>query len=201
MTIALHEAHSVSTRGTEKRRSGASRKTAAIRYTLVPCSLGRLLLAGTDEGVCAVYLGDSDEPLERELNRGFPSATLSREDAGLLPWAEAVRSSLEDGQAPLDVPLDARGTVFQWSVWRQLLLIPRGTTRTYQQIAKALGQPTAARAVARACATNPVSVVIPCHRVIRGDGDLGGYRWGLHRKQALLDRERDALERSAPRKR
>jgi AraC family transcriptional regulator of adaptative response/methylated-DNA-[protein]-cysteine methyltransferase len=162
----------------------------AIRYALTDCTLGRLLLAGTDKGVCAVYLGDADAPLEAELAREFPAAVRTRDEDGLRDWFEVVVRHLNGPGPHLDLPLDVRATAFQWQVWQQLRAIPLGQTRTYRQIAEALGQPTAARAVARACATNPVSLVIPCHRVIRGDGGLGGYRWGLNRKQALLDQEK-----------
>lgn len=166
-------------------------RLAAIRYTLTDCPLGRLLLAGTDKGVSAVYLGDEDALLEAELRREFPAATLARDDEGLAHWAELVRLHLEGEQPHLDLPLDVRATAFQRRVWQELQRIPRGQTRTYLEVAEALGQPTAARAVARACATNPVSVVVPCHRVVRGDGGLGGYRWGLGRKQKLLDKEKE----------
>jgi AraC family transcriptional regulator of adaptative response/methylated-DNA-[protein]-cysteine methyltransferase len=167
----------------------AGGQATAIRYTLTDCPLGRLLLAGTDRGVCAVYLGDADAPLEAELQREFPAAARARDDEGLSEWAEQVCLHL-GGQPHLELPLDVRATAFQWRVWQQLRGIPRGQTRTYREVAEALGQPTAARAVARACATNPVSVVIPCHRVVRGDGGLGGYRWGLARKRKLLENEK-----------
>jgi AraC family transcriptional regulator of adaptative response/methylated-DNA-[protein]-cysteine methyltransferase len=202
VTTALHEAGYGSTSRIYERAGeqlgmtpGAYRqggKAVAVGYTLIDCPLGRLLLAGTDKGVCAVYLGDADEALERELKREFPAAALSRDDAGLLGWADAVRVYLQGSLPHLDLPLDVRATAFQWRVWQQLRAIPRGQTRTYRQVAEAMGQPTGARAVARACATNPVSVIIPCHRVIRGDGGLGGYRWGLDRKQKLLDKEKDS---------
>jgi AraC family transcriptional regulator of adaptative response/methylated-DNA-[protein]-cysteine methyltransferase len=161
-----------------------------IRYTLTECHLGRLLLAATQRGVCALYLGDVDGPLEKELKREFQAATLVRDDEELKAWAGEVLKHLRGQQPHVDLPLDVQATAFQWRVWQELRAIPYGSTRTYQQIAEQLGQPTAARAVARACATNPVSVVIPCHRVVRGDGGLGGYRWGLERKQALLEREK-----------
>lgn len=171
----------------EYRAKGAS---SAIRYTVVECALGRLLLAGTERGVCAVYLGDGEGELETELAREFSSARRTRDDAGLAEWAEQVRLYLSNSELALDLPLDVRATAFQWRVWQHLRTIPRGTTQTYTQVATALGQPTAARAVARACATNPVSVVIPCHRVVREDGNLAGYRWGLHRKRRLLEHEK-----------
>jgi AraC family transcriptional regulator of adaptative response/methylated-DNA-[protein]-cysteine methyltransferase len=169
-------------------RRGAA--AVAIRYTAADCPLGRLLLAGTERGVCAVYLGDDDAALEAELRREFPAAEVSRDPDGLDPWVAEVVRHLRGAQPHLDLPLDVRATAFQCRVWEELRKIPYGSTRTYRQVAEALGRPSAVRAVARACATNPVSLVIPCHRVVRGDGGLGGYRWGLSRKQALLDREK-----------
>jgi AraC family transcriptional regulator of adaptative response/methylated-DNA-[protein]-cysteine methyltransferase len=165
--------------------------STVIHYTLTDCPLGRLLLAGTSRGVCAVYLGDRDNDLEGELKSEFSAAHLVRDDAELRTWAENIVVHLKGQQPHLDLPLDVRATAFQWRVWQELRAIPYGRTATYQEIARRLGQPTGARAVARACATNPVSLVIPCHRVVRGDGGLGGYRWGLHRKQALLDQEKE----------
>lgn len=161
-----------------------------ICYTLADCPLGRLLLAGTERGICAVYLGDRDAPLEAELAREFPAAERQRDDAELNAWVNAIVNHLLGRQPHLELPLDVRATAFQWRVWQELRAIPYGSTRSYSDIARALGQPNAVRAVARACATNPVSVVIPCHRVVREDGSLGGYRWGLERKQALLDQEK-----------
>jgi AraC family transcriptional regulator of adaptative response/methylated-DNA-[protein]-cysteine methyltransferase len=160
-----------------------------ISYTLVSCPLGRLLLAATQRGVCAVCLGDQDDVLEAALAEEYPAAELRRDDAGLGRWVGAIVNHLSGTQPHLDLPVDVRATAFQRRVWQELLAIPYGSTRSYREIAEALGQPTAARAVARACATNPVAVVIPCHRVVRGDGSLGGYRWGLGRKRSLLDQE------------
>ncbi len=171
------------------RRGGPA---TTIRYTLADCALGRLLLAGTERGICAVYLGDRDGQLETELAREFPAAARQREDAELNAWVSAIVNHLDGKQPHLDLPLDVRATAFQWRVWQELRAIPYGSTRSYRDIARALGQPKAVRAVARACATNPVSVVIPCHRVVREDGSLGGYRWGLERKQALLEKEKEA---------
>ena len=168
---------------------GRGGRHTSIRYAVADCPLGRLLLAATDRGVCALYLGDRDGPLEEELGREFPEAQRRRE-AGLGDWLAELVAHLEGRRPHLELPLDVQATAFQWRVWQELRAIPYGSTRTYHEIARALGQPTAARAVARACATNPVSVVIPCHRVVREDGDLGGYRWGLERKRALLARER-----------
>jgi AraC family transcriptional regulator of adaptative response/methylated-DNA-[protein]-cysteine methyltransferase len=170
-------------------RKGAP--AAAIRYTIAGCPLGLLLLAGTERGICAVYLGDTEESLEVVLGKEFPRATRQRDDEGLRPWVVPILEHLEGHRPHLDLPLDVQATAFQWRVWEELRKIPSGSTRTYGEVAGALGQPSAARAVARACATNPVSVLIPCHRVIREDGGLGGYRWGLSRKQALLEHEKD----------
>src|SRR5262249_44152553 len=157
---------------------GAYRRGApatAVRYTLASCPLGRVLLAGTDRGVCAVSLGDADADLEAWLHQEYPAADVRRDEEGLRPWAETLLEHLRARRPHLDLPLDVQATAFQWRVWQELRKIPYGRTRTYAEVARALGQPTAARAVARACATNPVSVVIPCHRVVRGDGHLGGY--------------------------
>jgi AraC family transcriptional regulator of adaptative response/methylated-DNA-[protein]-cysteine methyltransferase len=164
-------------------------RAVEIRYALADCPLGRLLLAATERGVCAVYLGDADGPLETALAKEYPAARVERDDRRLAPWLGELLDHLRGRRPHLDLPLDVQATAFQWRVWQELQRIPYGSTRTYRQIAERLGQPTAARAVARACATNPVSVVIPCHRVVRGDGNLGGYRWGLGRKQQLLDQE------------
>jgi AraC family transcriptional regulator of adaptative response/methylated-DNA-[protein]-cysteine methyltransferase len=163
-----------------------------IRYTVADCPLGRILLAGTERGVCALYLGASDAPLEAELKQEFPAADVERDDQELEAWVCIISNHLNGKQPHLDLPLDVRATAFQWRVWQELRRIPYGCTRSYSDIARAIGQPSAVRAVARACATNPVSVVIPCHRVLREDGSLGGYRWGLERKQSLLDREKGA---------
>lgn len=162
---------------------------AHIRYTIVESALGRLLMAATTRGVCAVSLGDDDAELETFLAEEFPAAVRERADAELAEWvAEVVRRTA--GAAPhRALPLDVQATAFQWRVWQELCKIPRGDTRTYSEVARALGQPTATRAVARACATNPASVLIPCHRVVGADGSLTGYRWGLSRKRALLEGE------------
>jgi AraC family transcriptional regulator of adaptative response/methylated-DNA-[protein]-cysteine methyltransferase len=162
-------------------------KGANIRYDVVDCSLGKLLVATSDSGVCALKLGDSARPLVRELNEEFHAATLTR---GEVPAIEQVLRLLEGRSSVGHLSLDMRGTVFQRTVWAALCAIPRGQTRSYQQLAASLGRPTAARAVARACATNPVAVIVPCHRVVRGTGELSGYRWGVARKRELLDREK-----------
>jgi AraC family transcriptional regulator of adaptative response/methylated-DNA-[protein]-cysteine methyltransferase len=166
-----------------------------LRYTVVASPLGRLLVAATERGISAVYLGDGDGPLEAALAKEYPAAEIRRDGSGLEAWVEEILKHLSGKQPHLDLPLDVRATAFQWRVWQELRAIPYGSTRTYTEIAEALGQPTAARAVARACATNPVSVVVPCHRVVREDGDLAGYRWGVERKQKLLDQEQKNANR------
>lgn len=164
-------------------------KGMAIRYTIVPSPLGRLLVGATPRGVCAVALGDDDARLEESLRREFEAASIERGLDGL-ETAVAALSAYLAGDGALDgVPADLRGTVFQEQVWEALRAIPSGETRSYAQVAAAIGRPTAARAVARACATNRVALVVPCHRVVPSGGGAGGYRWGAARKQALLDRE------------
>lgn len=166
-------------------------KGMKIGYTIVNCTLGRMLVGATDRGVSAVSFGDSDEKLVRALREEYPNAAIHPEPNGLKRWVAAIVRHLErSGSASLDLPLDIRGTAFQRRVWKELQKIPRGETRSYTDVARRIRRPRAARAVARACATNPVSVVVPCHRVVRSDGSLGGYRWGLERKARLLERER-----------
>jgi AraC family transcriptional regulator of adaptative response/methylated-DNA-[protein]-cysteine methyltransferase len=165
-----------------------------LRYTVVASPLGRLLVAATERGISAVYLGDSDAPLEAALAKEYPEAEINRDGNGLEGWVEELLKHLNGEQPHLDLPLDVRATAFQWRVWQELRAIPYGSTRTYTEIARAVGQPTSARAVARACATNPVSVLVPCHRVVREDGELAGYRWGVERKQKLLDREQKNVQ-------
>lgn len=168
------------------RRGG---RGARIRYTLAACPLGRLLVGATESGVCAVSLGDSDARLESALAAEYPAAEIRRDDRRLGRWVDAILGHLEGRGQDLDLPLDVRATAFQWQVWRALQRIPYGMTRTYAEVARAVGRPGAARAVARACATNPVALLVPCHRVVRAGGDPGGYRWGARLKQALLARE------------
>ena len=225
------------------RKGGAG---ANIRYTVAPSALGRLLLAATNKGICAVKLGDTPETLIAELYAEFPAANITPHQPNNPPgnldhWLTAIQEYL-DGRRPnlsppqehppaprqpdpsqpqeypaprrpapslpqeypdtrrpdTSLPLDLQATAFQWRVWRRLQAIPPGETRTYRQLAGELGQPTASRAVGRACATNPVAPIIPCHRALRTDGNLAGYRWGLHRKQALLDLERRPPNNPAP---
>ncbi len=160
-----------------------------IRFTTVPTALGAVLVAATDRGLCSVTLGDDPAALEAALRREYPAARIEPADEELRDWAGAVVARLAGDEAER-LPLDVRGTPFQWRVWEALQRIPAGTTRSYAEIARELGQPSAARAVARACASNRLAVVIPCHRVVREDGGLGGYRWGMERKRELLERER-----------
>ncbi|MFT3761395.1 MAG: methylated-DNA--[protein]-cysteine S-methyltransferase [Pseudoxanthomonas sp.] len=165
-----------------------------IRWTTLRTGLGEALVAATERGICAVELGDDENALSRRLHAEFPRARIERIDSGrdefLAPRLEAVAARL--GGRDAAVPLDLIGTAFQRRVWDALMKIPRGQTRSYAEVAGSLGEPKAARAVAQACAHNRVAVVVPCHRVIRGDGSLGGYRWGLPLKRELLQSERSA---------
>jgi AraC family transcriptional regulator of adaptative response/methylated-DNA-[protein]-cysteine methyltransferase len=148
------------------------------------------MLAATEKGICAVTLGDSDAQLEAWLRAEFPAAAVERADGELAEWLQALLDQLAGELPHPDLPLDVRGTAFQRRVWEELRRIPAGETRTYAEIAGAIGRPAAVRAVARACATNNVSVLIPCHRVVGSDGSLRGYRWGVERKKKLLEAER-----------
>ena len=175
-------------------RGGAG---ARIAYAIADSPLGRLLVAATDKGVCFVALRESDTDLVTALKAEFPNADrIVHDDEAILPALEAVLDYLE-GQSPhIDLPLDVRATAFQRRVWQGLLAIPPGETRSYGDLAAELGAPGAARAVGSACANNPVALVIPCHRVTRADGGLGGYRWGVAAKKALLKRERAGQDAS-----
>jgi AraC family transcriptional regulator of adaptative response/methylated-DNA-[protein]-cysteine methyltransferase len=175
------------------RRGG---KGMNISYTIANCPLGRLLVGATERGVSAVSLGDSDSMLEAALIAEYPRAQIHRDDARFAAWLKTLDHHLKGFEPRLDLPLDLQATAFQRRVWKQLQRIPYGETRTYSQVARAIGKPRAIRAVARACATNPVSIIVPCHRVIREDGSLAGYRWGLSRKAALLRQEQKAATRA-----
>jgi AraC family transcriptional regulator of adaptative response/methylated-DNA-[protein]-cysteine methyltransferase len=168
------------------RRGGAG---ASIRFAIVASPLGRLLVAATERGVCSVAMGDSDQALEQGLRREFAAATIQRDASALATWTAAIVAHLEGKQPRLELPLDIQATAFQWQVWQALASIPYGETRTYKEVAGEIGRPSAVRAVARACATNPVALAIPCHRVVPATGDVGGYRWGTARKKKLLGRE------------
>ena len=164
-----------------------------VRFCVVESNLGRLMIAATPDGICSVKIGDSDAVLEAELAAEFPSATIRRDVDALADWADAFRRYAAGEQMCLNLPLDIRATAFRRRVWNTLRAIPYGTTRSYQDIARAVGEPRAVRAVAQACANNPVALIVPCHRVVRSDGELGGYRWGEARKRVLLEQERTAL--------
>ena len=163
-----------------------------IRYTITNCPLGNLLVGATTRGICVVRLGDNAEILSQELYADYPAADIMADEGDLNEWVTALLDHLHGDLPHLELPLDVRATAFQWRVWEALQAIPYGETRSYSQIAAAIGDPKAARAVAGACARNQVAVVIPCHRVVREDGDLGGYRWGVARKAALLETEKQS---------
>ena len=164
----------------------------AIRFALGQCSLGAILVACSDKGVCAILLGDEPEPLLRDLQDRFPKADLTGGDKCFEALVATVVGFVEQPGHGLDLPLDLQGTAFQQRVWAALRTIPAGDTTSYADLARRIGTPRAVRAVAQACASNPVAVAIPCHRVIRNDGALSGYRWGIERKRALLEKERRA---------
>jgi AraC family transcriptional regulator, regulatory protein of adaptative response / methylated-DNA-[protein]-cysteine methyltransferase len=192
----------------DKYRRGAI--AAAIRYTCADSPLGRMLIAATERGICSIQFARTDGELMEGLKREFPFASRKRDEnddeGGLQSWASALirhmqGKDLDSASSPSSaslssslLPLDIRATAFQRRVWTYLQSIPFGATRSYSQVAKGIGRPRAVRAVARACATNPVAVAIPCHRIVRQDGSMGGYRWGVERKKALLAMERAVLE-------
>jgi AraC family transcriptional regulator of adaptative response/methylated-DNA-[protein]-cysteine methyltransferase len=181
------DAHLGMTPGTY-RRGG---RGMSIRYAVAPSPLGRLLVGVTERGVCAVAVGDNDADLAAALRREYPQAEIEEAapDGNLGEWLAAIVRHLEGEEPRLALPLDVQATAFQWRVWKALQEIPYGSTRSYGEIAAALGMPRAARAVARACATNPVALAVPCHRAVRAGGEPGGYRWGAGRKRRLLERE------------
>ena len=165
-----------------------------ISYSTTECRLGHLLVAHTERGICSVTIGDDSDSLEQSLRKEFPSAQLLKDEVDDNKWTRTLIEHLNGSAKPLDLPLDINATAFQMRVWNALRAIPYGETRSYGEIADELGQPTATRAVARACATNPVALINPCHRVVRSNGDLGGYRWGITRKSKLLAMERLSRE-------
>jgi len=174
----------------DKYRRGAI--AAAIRYTCADSPLGRMLIAATDRGICSIQFARTDGELLEGLKREFPFAGRKADKSGLQSWVSALLEHMRGKELNAALPLDIRATAFQRTVWAYLQSIPFGETKSYSQVAKAIGRPTAVRAVARACATNPVAVEIPCHRVVREDGSMGGYRWGLDRKKNLLEMEQHA---------
>jgi AraC family transcriptional regulator of adaptative response/methylated-DNA-[protein]-cysteine methyltransferase len=165
-------------------------KSMTIHYTITACPLGQLLIARTSKGICALYLGQDALQLESELSAEFPHATRTRDDQSFGEWVSELMKYLNGEQPHLALPLDVQGTAFQQKVWAALQAIPYGQTLTYGQIADQIGNPKAARAVGRACATNSVSLVIPCHRAVGASGELTGYRWGMEVKKRILDLER-----------
>jgi AraC family transcriptional regulator of adaptative response/methylated-DNA-[protein]-cysteine methyltransferase len=204
VTDAMYDAGYGSSRGLYENSSARLGMTPAtygrggrgmrIIYTIAECALGRVLVAATERGVCSVALGDSDSALVSALFSEYPNASIDSKDTVISPslnlWLSKVLEHVNGKTAHIDLPLDIQATAFQWRVWEELRRIPVGSTRSYQEIANAIGKPKAVRAVAGACASNHVAVVIPCHRVIREDKELGGYRWGLERKHQLLKSER-----------
>jgi AraC family transcriptional regulator of adaptative response/methylated-DNA-[protein]-cysteine methyltransferase len=208
VTDAMYDAGYGSSRGLYEKSSARLGMTPAtygrggqgmrIIYTIAACPLGRVLVAATERGVCSVALGDSDAALSAALFAEYPNASIDSRDTLISPslnlWLSKVLDHLTGKSPRIDLPLDVQATAFQWRVWEELRRIPLGATRSYQEIAKAIGKPKAVRAVASACAGNHVALVIPCHRVIREDKALGGYRWGLERKEELLKREKVASE-------
>jgi AraC family transcriptional regulator, regulatory protein of adaptative response / methylated-DNA-[protein]-cysteine methyltransferase len=163
-----------------------------IRYTILATELGKLLIATTERGVCAVRFAESETALLRELKHDFAAAEIRRDDQGLEAVASQLQQMLAGSAAPLAIPIDIQGTAFQQLVWETLRRIPSGQTRSYAEVAGSIGKPKAVRAVANACASNPVALVVPCHRVVQKNGSLAGYRWGVKRKAALLEKEREA---------
>src|SRR3989441_236177 len=203
VTEAMYDAGYGSSRGLYEKSSAHLGMTPAtygrggrgmrIIYTIANCSLGRLLVAATERGVCSVALGDADAELVKGLFAEYPNASIDSKDTAISHslnlWLNQVFEHINGKTPRIDLPLDIQATAFQWRVWDELRQIPLGATRSYQQIANAIGKPKAVRAVARACASNHAALVIPCHRVVREDKELGDYRWGLRRKQKILERE------------
>lgn len=199
VTRAMHEAGYSSTSrlyakttselGMEPSKYRRGAIAAVIRYTCADSPLGRILIAMTDKGICSIQFADTDEELEQGLKREFPFANRRRDDGGLASTTQELMRHMRDLKVASDLPLDIQATAFQRRVWSYLQTIKFGETRSYSDVAKAIKQPSAVRAVARACAANPVAIAIPCHRVVRSNGEMGGYRWGLQRKKALLQIE------------
>ena len=169
------------------RRHGAGMR---ISYSIVASTLGRILVAATEHGVCAVKIGDNDADLVRDLKREYSAADISADESPRKDWVKAITDHLRGDHDALDLPIDVKATAFQWKVWRALQQIPAGETRGYAEVARRIGKPKAVRAVASACANNPVCLVVPCHRVVPSSGGTGRYRWGAERKAALLENER-----------
>ena len=169
---------------------GRAGRGVSVCYTLAPCPFGHLLVATTDRGVCAVQLGESERKFRASFFQEYSSADIRRDDQALDVFVCILLDHLKGEHPHLDLPLDIRATAFQWRVWQELRAVPYGDRRSYSEIAGQIGKPKAVRAVANACASNPVALVVPCHRVVRKDGGLGEYRWGATLKRTLLERER-----------
>ena len=176
--------------GMTPKRYRAGGTDTTIRFAIGECTLGAILVAASTRGICAILMGDDPDALARDLQKRFPRAELLGGDAGFERWVAQVVGFVEQPRLGLDLPLDVRGTAFQQRVWQALQKIPVGSTASYTEIAQRIGAPKSVRAVASACAANALAVAIPCHRVVRTDGGLSGYRWGVTRKRALLDREK-----------
>ena len=188
------------TLGMTPRQYQGGGRGVVVRYAIARCALGRVLVAGTARGICAVRFGDGPATLERELRQDFPKAAIARADGPFKAWVNTLVEHLRHPAGRIDLPLDIRGTAFQQRVWQALREIPVGQTASYSEIAARIGRPSAVRAVARACATNPVAVIVPCHRVVRSDGGISGYRWGVERKRAILQREQSSAPQRSPRR-
>jgi AraC family transcriptional regulator, regulatory protein of adaptative response / methylated-DNA-[protein]-cysteine methyltransferase len=185
MTLTITETASQPVCATDQDKATAD----SISYTISACALGQVLLARSVSGVCAILIGASEQELEADLAALFPKSTLSINKAGVYSDLEKViRFAARPGEG-LDLALDLRGTTFQRRVWETLRMIPVGTTVTYSELARRVGAPNSARAVAGACASSPIALAIPCHRAVRRNGDLAGYRWGVERKRQLIERE------------
>jgi AraC family transcriptional regulator of adaptative response/methylated-DNA-[protein]-cysteine methyltransferase len=169
------------------RRGGAGMQ---IVYSTIASPIGHVLVAATEHGVCSVKIGASDASLVNELKREYPGAEIVSSHSPRSEWVKAIAKHLRGDEPALDLPIDVQATAFQWKVWRALQRIPYGETRAYAEVAKSIGKPKAVRAVARACATNPVALVVPCHRVVPSAGGVGGYRWGSDCKERLLTSEK-----------
>jgi AraC family transcriptional regulator of adaptative response/methylated-DNA-[protein]-cysteine methyltransferase len=162
-----------------------------ITYSTIASPVGQVLIAATANGICAVKIGAGESSLVNDLKREYPAAELAANEEPPSEWVTAIARHLRGDEATLDLPIDVQATAFQWKVWRALQRIPYGETRAYSDVAKSIGKPKAIRAVARACATNPVALVVPCHRVVPAAGGIGGYRWGKDRKARLLEAEKN----------
>ncbi len=206
LTAALYHAGYGSSRGLYERASsqlgmtpatyGRAGRGASVRYTVAPCPFGYMLVATTDRGVCAVQLGESERKLRSSFLQEYSEADVRRDDQDLDVFVRILLDHLKGEHPHLDLPLDIRATAFQWRVWQELRTVPYGDRRSYSEIAQQIGKPKAVRAVAGACASNPVALVVPCHRVVRKDGDPGEYRWGATLKRKVLERERSTSDAS-----